>query len=83
MPPSHDMQSPMRLRPKPVANGACLGDENPAASIYVIRWPRPSYASSRSPNSAPLLRIRANAVPERDACFPPGIRVAGTVILNA
>ena len=29
MPPSHDMQSPMRQRPKPVANGACLGHESP------------------------------------------------------
>lgn len=29
MPPSHDMQSPMRQRPKPVGNGAGLGDENP------------------------------------------------------
>jgi len=28
MPPSHDMQSLMRLRPKPLANGACLADEN-------------------------------------------------------
>ena len=29
MPPSRDMQSPMCQRPKPVANGASLGDENP------------------------------------------------------
>jgi hypothetical protein len=29
MPPSHDMQSPMRQRPKPVANGASLADECP------------------------------------------------------
>jgi hypothetical protein len=28
MPPSHDMQSPMRQRPKPLANGAGLCDEN-------------------------------------------------------
>jgi hypothetical protein len=28
MPPSHDMQSLMRQRPKPVANGLCVGDEN-------------------------------------------------------
>ena len=28
MPPSHDMQSLMRQRPKPLANGAGLGDEN-------------------------------------------------------
>ena len=27
MPPSHDMQSPMSQRPKPVANGVYLGDE--------------------------------------------------------
>jgi len=27
MPPSHDMQSPIRQRPKPVANGAGLADE--------------------------------------------------------
>lgn len=29
MPPSHDMQPPMRQRPKPVANGAYLGNEVP------------------------------------------------------
>ena len=29
MPPSHDMQSPIRQRPKPVGNGAGLGDECP------------------------------------------------------
>jgi len=27
MPPSHDMQSPIRQRPKPVGNGAGLADE--------------------------------------------------------
>jgi len=30
MPPSHDMHSPMHHRPKPVANGASLGDESPS-----------------------------------------------------
>ena len=29
MPPSHDMQSPIRQRPKPVGNGAGLGDKCP------------------------------------------------------
>lgn len=29
MPPSHDMQSPMRQRSKPDGNGAGLGDESP------------------------------------------------------
>ncbi len=29
MPPSHDMQSPLRQRPKPFEIGASLGDENP------------------------------------------------------
>ena len=29
MPPSHDMQSPMRQRPKPFEIGASLGDESP------------------------------------------------------
>lgn len=28
MPPSHDMQSPMRQRPKPVANGFGVGEDS-------------------------------------------------------
>ena len=78
MPPSHDMQSPMRQRPKPVANGFGVGEDS--LNGFDLRDTLTATVVRELDGTATGGRLADRALPARARAFSPLTQGASAVV---